>query len=233
MFELFEVSIPTVPQYIKYAESYPDLIGDLGDLKDVQRPWAFEACRAHLEPRARVIDLGGAACELAGVLKRKFAVTVVDPYEGHGDGPKSSQPYRKLHPELEFYEGYLTRGTPLTGFDCVVSTSVVEHIPVEAHDDTVAGIYESLKPGGFSIHSIDVSLWGVDGFLESSKPLAESWIAAHGPRIDIDQISRDALQDMETYYLSVQMYNRWRKKRSYANYPWRKVTSLNVVMRKL
>lgn len=234
MFELVEIHVPTVRDYIGYAERHPALVGPHGDLKDVQRPWVMETCARLLDPGARIIDLGGAACELAGVLKADFAVTVVDPYDGaEGQGPNSSAPFRRKHPELSFHEGYLGPDTPLDGFDAVVSTSVVEHIPTGAHADTLAGIRKVLNPGGYSIHAIDVTLWGKGGFLEHTRALAAHWAASHGVVTEVEAICAAALADPETYCLSPQMYDRWRKGRPYARYPWRKVTSLDMVFRKL
>lgn len=233
MFELVSVSVPKIVDYIRYARNFPNLISEKGDVKDVQRPWVVETIRDLLPQGSRVLDLGGSACEVAGFLKSHCSVTVVDPYDGSGNGPTNPNVYRKRHPEIEVIQGYVDRNLKVPIQDCVYSVSVVEHIEPPFHAETVSAISSVLRPGGFSIHSIDLTCAGYKDFLGQNRPLVQSWIKTHGVEIDVQALADDALNDIETFFLSPQMYLQWLRDRPYANYPWRKVASLNVVMRKL
>ncbi len=231
MFESISIEYPRVSDYVRYTETYPELMGS--SLKEVQRAWVFDKLCDLLPDRSRVIDLGGSSCELADYMSSRYQMTVVDPYDGSGNGPKTPEHVRRKFPHLNIIQGFLDSDTTLSGYDAVVSSSVVEHIPVEAHASTVAGIYKALKPGGFSIHSIDLTVRGVNGFMERFGALIESFVSTHRCWIDIDALRREMLADVETYYLSPAMYNQWRKGRPFKNYPWRQVSSVNFVARKL
>lgn len=231
-FDLVELSYAKVIDYVGYCERWPQLVGPYGDLKDVQRPWALEFVQAHSMQGARVLDLGGSRCELARVLMDKFEVTVVDPYDGSGNGPRSPDPFRNQFPNIKIIQGRVTNESYYPDHDVIISTSVVEHIPPNEHASTVKGVFKSLKPRGLSVHSIDVTCEGVGGFLENTVDICASWIKCHGIEVDINRLVSQMLSDVETYFLPVTMYMRWKKDRSYASYPWRKVGAVHFVARK-
>ena len=68
--------------------------------------------------------------------------------------------------------------------DAVISASVVEHIDPAYHRETVAGIHDSLVVGGYSIHAIDVTRRGVNGFLEKTIEICESWLKPMKSMVD-------------------------------------------------
>lgn len=231
-FELVSVGYSTVPDYLRYRQAYPWLIGEKGDLKDVQRPWALEKVVELLPKGARVVDLGGSRGELAGALSAHAKVTVVDPYDGSGGGPTNADPYRRKFPQVTFLAEHLTTETKLPKQQAVVSTSVVEHIAPKFHANTVAAIDEVLDVGGYSIHAVDLTCRGKNGFMEGQIDLSQSWADAHSPGIDVKKLASTMLDDVECYFLPVIMYIQWMKSSKYDAYPWRNVGSLNVVFRK-
>ncbi len=234
MFELVALGYTRVRDYVRYCEEYPGLTGVKGDLKDAQRPWVLEAVQEHLPAGDRVLDLGGARCELAGALDAAgYRATVVDPYEGNDGGPPSPDPYRARYPGVNIIQGLLGPDLLVDPQDAVVSTSVIEHIPPEAHAELVSSIASVLRPGGLSIHAVDLTCRGVNGFLESQIPLCQSFLAAHGVRENVGALAQRMLEDVETYWLPVTMYQQWRRGRPFGQYPWRLVGTMNVVCRRL
>jgi hypothetical protein len=233
MFELVDVGYSRVSDYTRYFDRYPSLMHPKGDLKDVQRPWALEATLGLVKPGGQVIDLGGAGCQLASALMETHQVTVVDPYDGSGNGLRDPKPFRKKYPKIRIVQGVLNPDTSLAGFDAVISTSVVEHIAIARHRETVEGIRKALRVGGYSVHAVDVTLDAVNGYLLGTQRTAESFVRAHGVEFDIGPSREKALADVETYFLSPLTYQLWRNGRPSAIYPWRKVISFNVVLRKL
>jgi hypothetical protein len=233
LFELVEAGYSKVSEYTRYFEQYPALIGPKGDLKDVQRPWALEKVRELVAPSGQIIDLGGSACELASILAESHQVTVVDPYDGSGNGPRNPEPYRKKYPKVRIVQAFLNSETDLRDFEAVVSTSVIEHIPVPQHKGTVDGIAAALRIGGYSIHAIDVTVQAINGFLLGSQKVAESFVRSHGVEFDVAEMRDRILADVDSYFLSPLMYQQWRKGRPFDSYPWRKVATLNVVLRKV
>lgn len=233
MFELIELSYTTVREYVRYSDAYPDLITGKGDLKDAQRPWALEAVNALVPLGGRVLDLGGSRCELASAMAPRHKVTVIDPYDGRDGGPSSADLYRKRHPDVTIVEGLLTPDSDLPRQDAVVSSSVIEHIPPPGHPELMKSIYNVLRPGGYSIHAVDLTCRAVDGFLESQIPLCQSWVLEHGVDADIQALAKQMIDDVETYWLPVTMYQQWRKGRPFDDYPWRQVGTMNLTARKI
>ena len=232
MFELVEVGYSRVSDYTRYFDRYPTLMYPKGDLKDVQRPWALEKTRELVQPNGLVVDLGGGGCQLASELMKTHQVTVVDPFDGSGGGLRDPKPFRQKYPGLTIVQGKLDSESNLTGFDAVITTSVVEHIPPAHHRDTVEGIRRALRVGGYSIHAVDVTIQAVKDFLLSMQQVAESFVRAHGVDYDIAPLRDKALADVETYFLSPLTYQLWRNGRPFDTYPWRKVISFNVVLRR-
>ncbi len=117
MFEIKQLNYACIPDYIRYCDAYPGLIGRDGDLKDVQRPWATEIPGQLLPADSKILDLGGSRCELARELTASHHVMFVDPYDGSGNGPTDPDTYRKKYPKLTISQGLLNGATELRMFD--------------------------------------------------------------------------------------------------------------------
>ncbi len=87
-----------------------------------------------------------------------------------------------------------------------------------------------LKPGGTSIHAIDCTIEGV----KQNQANSQQFIAAHHRACDVIDLAQHALADIDTYYLSPQGHLNWRRftKRTYDEYPYRRVTSLGFAATK-
>jgi hypothetical protein len=229
-FRVLDITYPTISKHTEYMTLCPELLGVA--LKEVQRAWVYATLKQYLPNGGRILDLGGSACELADYLSAYYHVSVVDPYEGSGNGPKSPNVYRKRYPKLDIVQGFLGPDTNMSGFDAVVSTSVIEHIPTAEQWNTAAGIWHALRPGGYSIHAIDFTVRGVNGFLEHTAKDIESFIALHSGTIDIAAMRRTMLDNIDTYFLSPAMYQQWRRNRPFSEYPWRQVSSIDFVAQK-
>jgi hypothetical protein len=233
MFELVALEYTTVREYVRYCDDYPTLVTGKADLKDAQRPWVLEAVKRYVPGGGKVLDLGGSRCELAGAMAADYDIAVIDPYDGRDGGPASADLYRKRHPDVTIIEGLLGPDSDLPKQEAVVSTSVIEHIPPSGHDELVRAISDVLKPGGVSIHAVDLTCRAVDGFLESQQALCQSWVDAHGVEADISALVDRMVADVETFWLPVTMYQQWRKERPFDDYPWRHVGTMNLIARKV
>jgi len=229
-FHLTTLGYPKVSEHTEYLTLYPDLMGQ--SLKEMQRAWVCDFLCKNLPAKSKVLDLGGSACELADALSKSpkaFDVTVIDPYDGSGNGPSTPEPFKRKYPHINIVRGFLNEETNLSGYAAVISSSVIEHIPVTEHRSTVAGIKKVLAPHGYSVHAIDFTVRGVDGFLEQTADGISNFASEHGVSINIAEIRQQLLNDVDTYYLSPAMYQQWRGKRTFKQYPWRQVSSINFV----
>jgi uncharacterized UPF0146 family protein len=230
-FELPPISYGTVRDFADSTETMPGLAGANFDMKDMQRCWTLKAILGNVPNGGRLVEIGAGEPLVAGVLSRLgYEVTVVDPYDGSGNGPREYEMFRGSYPDLDFVRDQFPPAQGLEGdFDAVYSISVLEHIPLEAIESVMAGAKELLaKRGGRSIHAVDHVLagWGADSHLEKLKRI----VAAMGlSEAELDRQLAELEKDPETYFVSAEAHNRWRGGLPYDDYAMRRIVSVNLL----
>ena len=231
------LSYATVRDYCDSLDQLPQITATDGDLKNVQRPWAAKTVLAHLPPPARLLEIGGGVPIVSGFLSELgYDVTLVDPYDGFGNGPTDYERYRQQFPHVKIVREYFRPDLPaLRGqsFDAIFSISVLEHIPPEALPICFDAISEFLGPSGASIHCFDFILQGHGDAYDldnAQRILAEQKrITAPSPETQFEQLLEHLRSDVETYFLSAQGHHQWRAGRVYSEFPFRKVVSIQTV----
>ena len=232
------ISYATVREFCEYADVCPELFGGCQDLKDAQRAWAVKAILATVPPGGALVEIGGGQPTVAQTLiDLGYSVTVVDPYDGSGNGPVEYDAYRNAYPAVGFLRSLFTSKCPIreASLDGVYSVSVIEHVPI----DDLAGLFSAmrkfLKPGGASIHCIDVVLKG--WMTEYMRSAARAIISLqHGLTLQTelaesgvyDELAALMEADLETFYLSAHGHNVWRNKAPYDRYSFRRVGSMQL-----
>jgi hypothetical protein len=230
-------SYATVRDYCESVDELPQITPVDGDLKNVQRPWAAKAILANVPLPARVLEIGGGEPIVSGFLSELgYDVTLVDPYDGFGNGPTDYQRYVELFPHVKIVRDYLQPGLPALGrqsFDAIFSISVLEHIPADSLPlcfDAIAGF---LSPGGASIHCFDFILQGhgSDYDFTHAPRILEEQARITGARdpASFAQLIERLSADVETFFLSPQGHHQWRGGRAYTEFPFRKVVSLQTI----
>ena len=232
-----ETSYATVRDYCDSVDQLPQIAPTDGDLKNVQRPWAVKALLRSVPPPARLLEVGGGEPIVSGFLSELgYDTTLVDPYDGFGNGPTEYERYVELFPNVRIVRGYFEpqmQAFPPASFDAIFSISVLEHLPIEAAANCFRAIGEVLSPGGASIHCFDFVLQGIaqDHDLTTARHILQQQAqlenAQHSPSLD-DLIDR-LKTDLETFYLSPQGHHQWRGGRPYEDFPFRKVVSLQTI----
>jgi hypothetical protein len=232
-----ETSYATVRDYCESVDELPQLAPLDGDLKNVQRPWAVKAILGAVPPPARLLEIGGGEPIVSGFLTELgYDVTLVDPYDGFGNGPTDYGRYVELFPRVKIVREYFrpdmtafSRGS----FDAIFSVSVLEHIPPDSLPGTFEAMAQFLSPSGASIHCFDFILQGVGeahDLVNAQRILAEQQSLAGQPAAEPFQTLVDRLRsDVETFFLSAQGHHNWRGGRPYAEFPFRKVVSLQTI----
>ena len=203
----------------------------------LQRPWAVKAILANVPPPARLLEIGGGEPIASGFLSELgYDVTLVDPYDGFGNGPTDYQRYVELFPHVKIVREYFR---PEMGalaprsFDAIFSISVLEHIPPAALKSCFEAMAEVLSPPGVSIHCFDFILQGhgeLDDLENAPRILAEQQKLAGDPANEpFEQLLERLRSDVETFFLSPQGHHHWRGGRPYAEFPFRKVVSLQTI----
>jgi len=230
-------SYATVRDYCESIDELPQITAQDGDLKNVQRPWAAKAILANVPPPARLLEIGGGEPIVSGFLSELgYDVTLVDPYDGFGNGPTDYQRYVEQFPHVKIVREYFCPGLPgliPQSFDAIFSISVLEHIPPDSLRSCFDAIAEFLSPEGASIHCFDFILQGngdAHDLLNGQEILAEQKRVTNEPgNRSFEQLLQRLRADVETFFLSPQGHHQWRGGRPYSAFPFRKVVSLQTV----
>jgi SAM-dependent methyltransferase len=194
-----------------------------------------------LPPPARILEVGGGEPVVSGILSELgYDVTLVDPYDGCGNGPTEFERYAELFPHVKLVRAYLVPGMPQFeshSFDAVFSVSVIEHLPAEALASCFRAIADLLRPGGVSLHCFDFVLQGIGhehdvgnaaNILKHQAGLMQHPVDSS----ELDRVLAQLRSDVETFYLSPQGHHHWRNGFSYDQFPFRKVVSLQTLARR-
>lgn len=198
------------------------------DLKDVQRPWVFKSIVARISPGGRVLEIGAGDPHVAHWLDQAgYEVTIVDPYDGSGNGPTDFTHYVRHFPRLLFRRenfGDALIGIEPESFDCVYSISVLEHIPHDHLPKVIAGIRRYQKPGRPTIHAVDHVLKGRrEAWHRQTLELLNTGFGLQPARLAA--ALQEATDDPETYFLSAESHNLWRGGVDYDRFPMRRCIS--------
>jgi hypothetical protein len=203
-----------------------------GDMKDLQRCWVLKAVLGTVERGAQLVEIGAGEPLVADLLtKLGHPVTVVDPYDGSGQGPREFERFRSGYPDVEFIrERFPPRAALPADVACVYSVSVLEHIPAERIDAVVEAANELVAPDGCSIHAIDhvVAGWGGEAHLERLEEIVRHAGLATG---ELHKTLDRLREDPDAYFVSAEAHERWRGAVPYDEYPMRRIASIGVVSR--
>ena len=229
-FPLPPISYGTVGDFADSADQMTGLAGASFDMKDLQRCWAIKAILGNVERGSRILEIGAGEPLVAGMLSRLgYDVTVVDDYQGGGNGPREFKRFQAAYPDVHFVRELFPPSEPLgDDFAAVFSISVLEHVPLEQIGTVVeTGHALVAKRGGCSIHAVDHVLagWGADEHREK----LERIVAALGlSEQDLATQIAAMESDPETYFVSAEAHNRWRGDLPYDQYTMRRIGSVNL-----
>jgi ubiquinone/menaquinone biosynthesis C-methylase UbiE len=228
------IGVSTVRDFCDSWDNMRPLASICGDLKDVQRPWMIKAILASVPTGSRLCEIGAGEPFVADFLSKcGYEVTIVDPYDGSGQGPTGFDTFSASYPDIRFVRENFSRELPAFSdgyFDAIYSISVLEHVPRNEVLSVCRGIKRYCKLGGVSIHAIDHVLRG-NGDTYHHDHLLLYADSLGIPRGSLEQILKHCEIDVETYFLSAEGHNLWRGAMSYESFPMRKVISVNLLSR--
>lgn len=231
-FPVEPLSYGTVRDLADSRDHLAGLARAAADMKDLQRAWMVKAVLGSVEPGGRLVEIGAGEPLVADLLSRLgYEVTVVDPYDGSGNGPVEFERFRRAYPQLTFVPERFPPSQGLPGpIACVYSVSVLEHIPVDSVGGVVDAALGSLAPGGCAIHAIDHVLagWGADAHLERLEEIVRRLGLAAD---DLHRLLDRLRDDPEAYFVSAEAHERWRGDLPYDEYPMRRIASIGVLGR--
>lgn len=232
-FPLPPISYGTVRDFADSAEQMPGLAGASVDMKDLQRCWTIKSILGNVERGSRILEIGAGEPLVGGMLSRLgYEVTIVDPYDGSGNGPRQFKRFKMAYPDLHFVREQFPPDEPLgADFAAVYSISVLEHVPLEQLQAVIEGARALLPTGrGCSIHAVDhvLSGWSADEHREKlERVIGAAGLSSEDLATRIDEME----QDPDTYFVSAEAHNRWRAGAPYDEYSMRRIGSVNLFAR--
>jgi predicted O-linked N-acetylglucosamine transferase (SPINDLY family)/glycosyltransferase involved in cell wall biosynthesis/ubiquinone/menaquinone biosynthesis C-methylase UbiE len=209
---------------------YHGLHPDALDLKFYQDILAYTFIVENIPPGAKLLEVGGGNSRVIEALKSDYECWNLDKFEGEGNGPrevKTANNYRLVFD----YIGNFNRELPDNYFDCVFSISTLEHLPED--EATFKNVCEDLnrvlKPGGFSLHCLDVVIKKDSVWSRGILPYMFDNIQTLHQQIPFEEMK----QDPDLYVMSKAAYDsRWRSltKQSYEEFG--KPVSYNILWQK-
>src|SRR4051794_46275 len=101
-YELEPISFGTVRDYADSVDNLPGLAAAQADMKNMQRCWAVKAVLGSVERGGHLVEIGAGEPLVAGLLTRLgYRVTIVDPYDGSGNGPREHAQFVAAYPDVE------------------------------------------------------------------------------------------------------------------------------------
>jgi SAM-dependent methyltransferase len=230
-FPLPPISYGTVRDFADSADHITGLAGASFDMKDLQRCWTIKAILGNVERGSRILEIGAGEPLVAGMLSRLgYEVTVVDDYQGGGNGPREFTRFQAAYPDVRFIRELFPPSEPLgDDFAAVFSISVLEHVPLEQVANAVEAGHELVKKrSGCSIHAVDHVLagWGADEHREKLERIAAA-LGFSEQELATQIIAMES--DPETYFVSAEAHNRWRGDLPYDQYTMRRIGSVNLL----
>lgn len=143
-------------------------------MKNIQD--AFILSRLDELREKKILEVGGGHSRILERLAASNECWNADKMEGAGAGPTEEKDQGKILLKKVFL-GDFSQEIPEGYFDVVFSISVLEHVPSENLESLFADAWRVLKPGGSSIHAIDVYLGDADN-IRVNKRIDEYRIAA-------------------------------------------------------
>jgi ubiquinone/menaquinone biosynthesis C-methylase UbiE len=226
-----KIGVATVKDFCDSWDNMHPLASISHDLKDVQRPWMIKAILGSVPTGSKLCEIGAGEPFVADFLSKcGYKITIVDPYDGSGQGPTEFETYSATYPNITFVRAKFGRELSALSdgyFDAIYSISVLEHVPRTDVISVCQGIKRYCKFGGISIHAIDHVLRGNgDAYhLDHLRLYADNLGVS---RESLEQLMKYCETDSETYFLSAESHNLWRGAMSYESFPMRKVISVNL-----
>lgn len=242
-YEVTELSYATVRDFCDSADNLPQICYLDGDLKNVQRAWTVKAIVSQMPLGGNLLEIGAGVPLVAGMLTELgYKVTVVDPYEGAGNGPTEYQNYVRQFPHVNIVRDNLTenlKSLEELSFDCIYSISVLEHIPNQEIHHLYQAIQKFMRPGGLSLHCVDhvIQGKGTQSHEDGLKEILKNQEQLAGVNVSQNNLLYDKMlielkKDLETFYLSPLGHHLWRNSLAYDKFPFRKVVSIQTCVRK-
>ena len=211
-FEVPALGYGTVRDFADSTEHMPGLAGANFDMKDMQRCWMVKAIVGTVPRGSKLLEIGAGEPLVAGLLSRLgYDVTVVDPYDGSGNGPREFEQFKAAYPDVRFIREQFPPAEEL-GDDSAPSTRSRCSSTCRWRRWRRDG---HRRPQGDRRRRRPLDPRGRPrarrlGMREPPRRAAQDR-RLHGlPLADLDRTIDELRDDPEAYFVSAESHNRWR-----------------------
>ncbi len=206
---------------------------DLGycDLKAYQDLLVFAYIRENIPPGSKMLDIGGGDSRILNYFKDSYECWNLDKLEGIGNGAFSvnTDGYRLV----KDYIGNFNKELPENYFDFIFSISALEHVPNgsekhrKLHENICLDMDRILKPGGHSLHLLDITISSrVKCWFNDLALVLSGYFECLNSPVDFEKI----IFDKDVFVISEQYFNDfWKGMPSVRDYEDCMPTSLNIL----
>ena len=225
-----QLSYATVCDFNDSVQNFSSICGLNGDLKNVQRPWVIKAILANVPLGGKLLEIGGGEPLAAKILtKLGYDVTIVDPYDGTGNGPTEYEYYKTKYKNIKIIREYFKHDIEHLKnqkFDCIYSISVFEHVPYNDIKSLFDTCRNYIFDGGHSIHAIDHVFMG--NGQQAHKDKLHLMLQQLNLGSQLDVLFDIIRNDVDAYFLSAEGHLFWKGQIPYHEFPFRRVVSIHV-----
>jgi 2-polyprenyl-3-methyl-5-hydroxy-6-metoxy-1,4-benzoquinol methylase len=143
------------------------------DLKVYQDLLTFSFIKQNYDRPIKMLDVGGGTSRILEHFKNQHECWNIDKMEGIGNGPIRQNVKGEDIKYVFDYMGNFNKELPDNYFDLVFSISTLEHVPMndtETYGNILRDINRVLKPGCYSLHTIDL-VWHGEKYLWTNEIL--------------------------------------------------------------
>ena len=172
----------TVSCYDRHAKDYDHYQSAVVPGYQEMLDLVAEACRRYLPEKAKIIDLGCGTGNAALAVLQKIPSARIYLIDGSERMVKvAMEKISCAHPDAilgcrvaDLAGSYWDEGLEGEGYDAIISTLVLEHLPFDRYQEAIAICYSLLKPGGW--------LLAAEGYAEEGSDMQEWFFEEMGRR---------------------------------------------------
>lgn len=196
-------------------------------VKAYQDLLAFAYIKNLLNPRCRILEVGGGNSRIIRHFASIHECWNIDKLEGCGNGPTEvSIPAMRL---VRDYIGNFNKDLPNDYFDLVFSISALEHVPDKdpsLFHNIKNDINRVLKPGGLSLHCFDIVIKSDYVWTNKLLPFLFGETSPINSFIPFDVL----LKDRDIFFMSKEAYDAFAKRHTKMEYEeFGKLMSYNIL----
>ena len=227
------LSYGTVRDLADSRDHFAGLARASGDMKDLQRCWMVKAVLGTVERGGRLVEIGAGEPLVADLLSRLgHEVTLIDPYDGSGNGPLEFERFRRAYPDVELRPRALpaVRGAPVRDRLRLLDLGPRAH-PARANRRGCRRPRGTRSLPAAARSTQSTTFWPAGAPSLTSSGWRRSSGRSGLSEDELDRTLERLREDPDAYFVSAEAHESWRGALPYDEYPMRRIASIGLIGR--